>query len=91
MLELIEESGAKASYFDPFVPSIPVTRKHPKLADIKSVKWSIKEISGYDAALICTDHDNINYEQLLEHSKLIVDTRNALGIIGADSGKVVKA
>ena len=91
LLELIEESGAKASYFDPFVPSIPVTRKHPKLADIKSVKWSIKEISGYDAALICTDHDNINYEHLLEHSKLIVDTRNALGIIGADSGKVVKA
>jgi len=91
LMQLIEEAGAIAAYFDPFVPIIPKTRKHAFLAGRKSIEWSPDELTEYDAALICTDHDNIDYEGLLINSKLIVDTRNALSSINNYTEKIVKA
>ena len=57
----------------------------------KSINWSKEELSRYDATLICTNHDNINYEELVENSKLVVDTRNATRLIKDNSKKIVKA
>ena len=31
--------------------------------------------NSYDAIVIVTDHDNLNYDKILKHSKLIIDTR----------------
>jgi len=91
LIKLLEEKGAKVEYFDPFVPEIPTTRKHAALAGRRSIEWSTENIQSYDATLICTDHDNINANELFDNSRLIVDTRN---VISADLGnldKVVKA
>ena len=44
----------------------------------------------YDATIIVTDHDNIDYETLSKHSKLIIDTRNTLKFLGS-LPNVVKA
>ncbi len=91
LMKLIEEAGATASYFDPFIPAITKTRNHQNLTGRKSINWSKEELSRYDATLICTNHDNINYEELVENSKLVVDTRNATRLIKDNSKKIVKA
>ena len=50
-----------------------------------------KAIGGYDAVLIATDHDNIDYRALVEHASLVIDTRNACARAGMTSPKIVKA
>jgi UDP-N-acetyl-D-glucosamine dehydrogenase len=40
--------------------------------------------------VITTDHDAYQWKKILERSRLIVDTRNALGEDGRNSPKVVR-
>jgi UDP-N-acetyl-D-glucosamine dehydrogenase len=91
LIELLETAGAAVDYFDPFVPEILKTRGHAELAGRKSIEWSPTNIAKYDAALICTDHDDVNYEELLAASKLVIDTRNATASSKQNKGKIVKA
>jgi UDP-N-acetyl-D-glucosamine dehydrogenase len=41
--------------------------------------------------LIATDHKAVDYDAVVEHAKLIVDTRNATGRKKRPAGRVVKA
>jgi UDP-N-acetyl-D-glucosamine dehydrogenase len=91
LIELLEERGASVDFYDPYVQKIPSTRKHPKLAGRPSIAWAPKTIGGYDAVLIATDHDNIDYRTLVEQAALVIDTRNACARAGMTSPKVVKA
>jgi UDP-N-acetyl-D-glucosamine dehydrogenase len=78
LMTLIEERGGAVDYHDPYVSEIPMTREHPEFAGRRSVTFDSKLLSSYDAALICTDHDNVNYDILAGSIDLIIDTRNAL-------------
>jgi UDP-N-acetyl-D-glucosamine dehydrogenase len=91
IMELMEARGAQVDYHDPHIPETPVTREHPSLGGRRSVAWSAEGIAGYDAALICTDHDDIDYRLLAEHGRLVIDTRNAMARHGLAGDKVVKA
>ncbi|MGE0409919.1 MAG: nucleotide sugar dehydrogenase [Amphiplicatus sp.] len=91
LIELIEARGAEAAYHDPFVPEIPLTREHADLAGRRSWAWDLEEIASYDAVLIATDHDGVDYRGLAERSRLIVDARNACARAGADLARVVPA
>jgi UDP-N-acetyl-D-glucosamine dehydrogenase len=35
-------------------------------------------VARYEGAVIVTDHSNVDYDLLLRHSKLVVDTRNVI-------------
>jgi len=92
LIELLETRGASVHYHDPYIPVIPVTREHASLAGRKSVELKPETIEGYDAVLIATDHDNVDYGLLVEHGKAIIDTRNAVAKAGLPmSDKVYKA
>jgi UDP-N-acetyl-D-glucosamine dehydrogenase len=91
LIEMIEQRGAKVDYHDPFVPVIPMTREHAALAGRTSKSLDAGMIAGYDAVLIATDHDVIDWRLLAEHARLIVDTRNACGRAGIVSDRIVKA
>ncbi len=60
-------------YHDPYVPKLSKTRKFN--FNMKSINLSKKNLKKYDAVIILTDHDNIDFGFLKENSKLIVDTR----------------
>ena len=91
LIELLESRGASVDYYDPYIPVIPITREHRPLAGRKSTEWNISVIDRYDALLIATDHDCINYDELAKHSRLIIDTRNACGRRDIVSRKIIKA
>ncbi len=78
LIDLLEGQGAHVDYYDPHIPELKMTRKHAHKAGIKSVEWTPEILQSYDAALIATDHSAIDWQELAEHSKLIVDTRNAM-------------
>ncbi len=90
LMDLLEKEGAKLDYFDPYVPTIPVTREHPHWAGYQSIEWKRETIESYDAILIVTAHSNVNYFELADWSSLIIDTRNAMKGI-EDRSKIWKA
>ncbi len=91
LMELIEARGATADFHDPHVAQIDNTREHPTLNFRAGIAWDPATIAGYDAVLIATDHDAVDYAALAEAAKLIIDTRNACGRAGVESDKVVRA
>lgn len=91
LMEMIEARGATADFYDPHVAQINGTREHPTLNYRNGVTWTANQIESYDAVLIATDHDGIDYAGLIRSAKLVVDTRNAVGRAGIVSQKVVRA
>jgi UDP-N-acetyl-D-glucosamine dehydrogenase len=91
LIELIEERGATVHYYDAHVPVIPSTREHASLTGRKSIDFTNEAIASYDAVLIATDHDNVDYRALAETAKLVIDTRNACGRAGVVADNVVKS
>ncbi|HEY2330009.1 MAG TPA: nucleotide sugar dehydrogenase [Verrucomicrobiae bacterium] len=91
LLDLLAARGARVAYFDPHVPVIKPTREHPHWAGTKSVKWTRKNISSFDAVLVATAHDAVDFQQLADWARLIVDTRNVMAGIKTADGKVWKA
>ena len=91
LLQLLETRGATTDYHDPFIPEVMRTREHPEFAGRRSVALSPETLARYGAVLIATDHDNVDYRELVAHSRLVVDTRNVCGRLGIVSDKIVKA
>jgi UDP-N-acetyl-D-glucosamine dehydrogenase len=91
IMELLDKRGAAVSFHDPFFPEIPPTREHAALSGRCSIALSPASLAATDVALICTDHDAIDYRMLADHCPLIIDTRNAFASRGIASDKVVKA
>ena len=91
LIELIEKRGARVEYHDPFIPVIPPTREHAELAGRRSVAVDGASLAGFDAVLIATDHDDVDYRALVAGSKLVVDTRNACARAGITADNVFKA
>jgi len=84
VIELLQKEGAEVHYNDPYIPFVGKGRKY----DLQMKSASLDEISSYDCVLIITDHSNYNYDEIVEKSQLVVDTRNATK--GMTSPKIVR-
>jgi UDP-N-acetyl-D-glucosamine dehydrogenase len=91
LMDLLAARGAKAAYYDPYVPVIRPSREHRHWAGTRSVDWNRNTIGGFDLALISTAHASVDYRQLGQWARLIVDTRNAMAGIKTRNGQVWKA
>lgn len=91
LIELIEHRGAMTDYHDPFVAEIPKTREYANLQGRTSVPIDPGALAKYDAIVIATDHDNIDWAAIGEHAQLIIDTRNACARNGVTGQNIVKA
>lgn len=90
--ELLQERGAEVAYHDPFATVVPRTREHAQFAGIKSVELTPENLETYAAVLIVTDHTTVDYERIVRHAALTIDTRNACGKLSEElRAKVVKA
>ena len=87
ILEILKERGAKVDFHDPHVAVIPETRRHGKLAGLKSVALDPATIPRYDCVLIVTDHSAIDWQLLVDRAQLIVDTRNATAKVSGRGGQ----
>ena len=90
LMELLLAGGAELSYNDPHVPRLPAMRHHD-LPDITSVELTPEYLAGLDCVLIATDHSAYNYDFIVRHAPLVVDTRNATKDVGEGREKIRKA
>lgn len=91
LFELLEQRGAAVDYHDPIVAEIPETREHAHYTGRKSVSLDAKSLTEYDAVLISTDHDAVDYEAIAKHARLVVDTRNVMARRHIAADNIVKA
>ncbi|MDD3581756.1 MAG: nucleotide sugar dehydrogenase [Desulfobacca sp.] len=88
LIELLKQQGASVDYHDPYIPVMPRTRRHQ--FDMHSIPLTPDNLKSYDVVLIATDHSSLDFESIITHASLIVDTRNVIS--GSNShGKVIKA
>ena len=87
LIELFREKGAAVSYHDPYCPKMKEMRHQPKyMLEMESVPLeSAKEM---DVVVIATDHDCIDYQQLVRDARLVIDTRNATRNVSFGKDKV---
>jgi UDP-N-acetyl-D-glucosamine dehydrogenase len=92
LIHLLRERKATVDFHDPHIPVVPQTRDHPEFAGMRSVKLNQKTIASYDCVLISTDHDAVDYAELVRHAPLVIDTRNATHNLPRDLlARVIKA
>ena len=56
-----------------------------------SVEVTAEALGGYDCTVLVTDHDAYDYDFIVEHASLIVDTRNATRSVRTHRERIVKA
>ena len=80
---LLQERGAILSYSDPYVP-----RLSERTLQLEAVDPDVALTDGIDCAVITTDHDVFDVDDIARRASVIVDTRNALR--GHDSDRIFR-
>jgi UDP-N-acetyl-D-glucosamine dehydrogenase len=89
ILELLQERGAFVSYSDPHVPTLPRMRHHGIQLDSEPLTETY--LTSLDCVVIVTDHVAFDFERVLRHARLVVDTRNATAGLPPGRARVCKA
>jgi UDP-N-acetyl-D-glucosamine dehydrogenase len=88
IIDRLLQLGAEVSYHDPHIPTAPAMRSWPNLPQMRSVDLTPETLAAADAVVLVTDHKKVDYDMVLEHASLIIDTR---GVYRDRDGKVYPA
>ncbi len=88
ILSQLFELGAEVSYHDPHIPEAPPMRSWKHLGALESKPLTEEVLSSQDAVILVTDHTAVDYDFVLEHARLLIDTR---GVHRQPNPKVVRA
>ena len=89
LMELLCQRGAEISYNDPYIPTLRPSRKYN--FGLISVPLTEGNLTRSDCVLVVTDHDVYDSAFILQHARLIVDTRNIFCGLMEAASKVYKA
>jgi len=89
LMEILMDGGAEVNYNDPFIPELPSMRMYDVTG--KSVDLTKENLAKYDCVLVSTDHSVYDFDFIVEHAQLVVDTRNSTVNVKDTNNKVVKA
>ena len=91
LMELLMERGAVLSYSDPHVPRLPKMRHYGHLPQMTSMELTPEFLASQDCVLISTDHTAFDYNHIVKHSRMVLDTRNATRSVVDGCEKIFKA
>ena len=89
LMELLARKHAAFTYHDPYVPRLQASRRYD--FQLHSVALTAEALAAADAVLIATDHSQFDYPFIVQHSRLVVDTRNATRNVRDGREKIVLA
>ena len=89
LLDLLRDRGVELSYNDPHIPVLPSMRHHD-VPDLSSTELTPKFLASQDCVLIATDHTAYDYEHIVQHARMVVDTRNATAGVTQGREKIRK-
>lgn len=90
LIDGLIQQGAIVAYNDPHIPELPAMRAH-QLPAMKSCGLTAEFLAEQDCVLIATAHSAYDFDFIVKHAQLVVDTRNATGDVAVDRQKIVSA
>jgi UDP-N-acetyl-D-glucosamine dehydrogenase len=84
VIRLLDERGAKVVYHDPYVSEVTEDGHKRTSVDLNAIA-----LAECDAVVIVTDHSSIDYQLIVDHAGIVVDTRNATRRTQHREGRVV--
>jgi UDP-N-acetyl-D-glucosamine dehydrogenase len=90
IMELLQHRGAMLSYHDPYIPRLHKMRAYD-FSNMSSTALTEDLLKSQDVALITTDHTNFDYQWIVDHASLVIDTRNATRKVTRGREKIVRA
>uniref|UniRef100_A0A7C4LP16 Nucleotide sugar dehydrogenase n=1 Tax=Schlesneria paludicola TaxID=360056 RepID=A0A7C4LP16_9PLAN len=91
LMKLLRQRGALLSYNDPHIPVLPKMRHYPNLPAMQSQELTPEYLASQDCVLIATDHSAYDYDFIVRHAQLVLDTRNATKHVKVGREKIRKA
>ena len=85
VMRLLKKHGAEVAYHDRFADPHDPEVVH---AEVPSVELTPTTMSSFDCAVVITGHEGVDYQALLAHVPVLVDTRNVYH--GVQSDKIVR-
>jgi UDP-N-acetyl-D-glucosamine dehydrogenase len=89
LMDLLRERGVELTYNDPHIPSLPDMRHHD-VPDLTSTELTAEFLESQDCVLIATDHSAYDYDFIVKHARLVIDTRNATAQVTEGREKIRK-
>jgi UDP-N-acetyl-D-glucosamine dehydrogenase len=89
IMKMLLEKGAVVTYNDPWIPKLHATRKYD--FQMSSTPITPEVLAEMDALVIVTDHSDYDFAEIVKHSNLIIDTRNATKGIKGEADKIFYA
>ena len=90
LMDLLRAGGAELSYNDPHIPTLPSMRHHD-VPEMVSTELTAEFLADQDCVLIATDHSAYDYDFIVRHAPLVIDTRNATAKVSQGRDKIRKA
>jgi UDP-N-acetyl-D-glucosamine dehydrogenase len=84
VIRLLEDDGATVTFHDPF---IPIIREDGHVHE--SVPLTPDVLAASDAVVIVTDHSSVDYQLVMDHASVIVDSRNVTSGLLRTKARVV--
>jgi UDP-N-acetyl-D-glucosamine dehydrogenase len=84
VIRLLEERGAEVQYHDPYIPTFTEDGRARH-----GIALTKEALAGSDAAVIVTDHRTIDYQFVVDHALVVVDTRNATARVTRPRARIV--
>jgi UDP-N-acetyl-D-glucosamine dehydrogenase len=85
LLELLRDQGIEAAYHDPLVPRVAL-----RGGELASTPLTPQAVADADCVVAHTDHAAFDYEWIVQHARLVFDTRNATRDVKVGREKVVR-
>jgi len=90
IMELLQHRGAILSYHDPYISQLHKMRAYD-FSHMRSVELTEQTLGQVDVVLIATDHSSFDYQWIVDHAPLVLDTRNATRTITRGREKIYRA
>jgi UDP-N-acetyl-D-glucosamine dehydrogenase len=82
---MLQEKGAEVRFHDPFIPAIQIESETMQASELTAAL-----LENSDCVVIVTDHAAYDWQFIVDHSRLVVDTRNATRATRPHSCRIVK-
>jgi UDP-N-acetyl-D-glucosamine dehydrogenase len=89
LLERLHEHGARTTFHDPFVPELTLGRGRTRRT-FTGQPLTAEYLGQQDCIVIVTDHSGLDWSWIVDHSDLVVDTRNATRGVTSNRDRIVK-
>ena len=83
VIHLLQRKGAEVFFHDPYITDVTIPGLRPTVLNETILNWT-------DCAVITTNHRVYDYDWIVEHGRLLVDTRNATQYVKKGREKIYK-